>query len=147
MKRLTLRGKQFPKDFDGATLGVAAYLRLQAIEDKEERTEKTPSSKQKTAPKPPKLDVGFEKFWAAYPRKVAKTAAISAFKKIKPDGELLGKMLKTIELSKSTEQWEKGIVPNPSTWLNQGRWDDEFPEKSSAEHSYDLDIFDKLSTF
>ena len=30
-----------------------------------------------------------------------------------------------------TEQWQKEggrFIPNPTTWLNQGRWDDEYEE-------------------
>ena len=70
----------------------------------------------------------FEEFWKAYPKKVGKTYAKMCFVKCKPTQELLRAMLSAIEKQKKSEQWKsnKGkFIPNPSTWLNQGRWMDE----------------------
>jgi DNA-binding PadR family transcriptional regulator len=69
----------------------------------------------------------FEKFWKAYPNKVAKKYAKSFFIKLKPTEELVERMIKAIEEQKNTEKWRKDngqYIPNPSTWLNQGRWED-----------------------
>ena len=74
------------------------------------------------------FDERFEKFWSAYPKKVGKKAAQKAFIKIKPNEELLEKMLKAIETQKRSEQWQKEngqYIPNASTWLNGERWNDE----------------------
>lgn len=74
----------------------------------------------------PKLS--FEKFWEAYPRKVAKQNAYKWFLKHKPNEELLEKILTAIEKYKKTEQWQKDggqFVPHPTTWLNGKRWEDE----------------------
>lgn len=71
---------------------------------------------------------GFDRFWAAYPRKTAKPDAIRAFGKIKPDEALLGTMLAAIERQKQTAQWQEDggrFIPHPSTWLNGHRWEDE----------------------
>lgn len=73
----------------------------------------------------------FEQFWAVYPRKIGKGKAWECWRKIRPDPTLVEKMIRTIEAFKKTRQWirEKGkFIPHPSTWLNQGRWDDEVPE-------------------
>ena len=70
----------------------------------------------------------FEKFWNAYPRKVGKGAAEQSFKKYRPDDELLKTILAAIENQKRLEQWQKDngkYIPNPATWLNQKRWEDE----------------------
>ena len=70
----------------------------------------------------------FDEFWSVYPKKVGKQAAFNAFKKIKPDGDLHQRMLNAIAKAKDCEQWCKNngqYIPNPATWLNQGRWDDE----------------------
>ena len=70
----------------------------------------------------------FERFWAAYPRKVGKGAAANAFKKIKPSEELVQKMLDAITAQNQSDQWKKDggqYIPNPATWLNQSRWEDE----------------------
>ena len=70
----------------------------------------------------------FDVFWNAYPRKNGKGAAEKAFKKIKPSGELLQKMLDAIVVQKQSDQWRRDngqYIPNPATWLNQTRWEDE----------------------
>ena len=69
----------------------------------------------------------FDAFWAAYPRKVGKADARKAFKKIKAP---LDTLLAAIDRQKQSDQWQKNggqYIPNPSTWLNQGRWEDELP--------------------
>lgn len=71
----------------------------------------------------------FEQFWAVYPRNVGKGAAHKAWMKIKPTTELFNKIMSSVENAKKSKQWQKDngqYVPNPATWLNQGRWDDEF---------------------
>lgn len=73
----------------------------------------------------------FDEFWAAYPKKVGKKVAAAAWNKIKPDTELHSKIIASVEKAKRTEQWQREngrFIPNPSTWLNQGRWDDEYEE-------------------
>jgi hypothetical protein len=66
----------------------------------------------------------FGEFWKAYPKKVAKEDAISAWRKIKLDDILFAKMLKAIKDQKLSET-EKQFIPNPATWLNARRWEDE----------------------
>lgn len=70
----------------------------------------------------------FDAFWSAYPRKVGKGVAFKSFEKIKVDEALLNQMLKAISEQVKSEQWRKEsgrYIPNPSTWLNQERWNDE----------------------
>ena len=92
----------------------------------------------------------FDEFWTAYPKKVGKKAAQTAFEKLKPDETLLGKMLDTLTWQAKSEQWQRNdgqFIPNPATWLNQGRWDDQpdiqqVPEK---QPSFDLDAYERDS--
>ena len=73
----------------------------------------------------------FDEFWAAYPKKVGKKAARSSWNKIKPDAELHDKIMTAIGRARVTDQWQREngrFIPNPTTWLNQGRWDDEYEE-------------------
>lgn len=70
-------------------------------------------------------EADFERFWNEYPKKVGKKAAWKAFQRIK---EPLETLLTAIERQKCGDQWsrENGrYIPNPATWLNQGRWEDE----------------------
>ncbi len=81
-----------------------------------------------SAPKPPSGGArgdAFDRFWACYPRKVGKGAAKKAFDRVKVPVESL---LVALETQKRSEQWTRDggrFVPNPSTWLNQERWEDE----------------------
>lgn len=93
-------------------------------------------------PKPPKgAEVYAERFcifWKEYPKKVGKTAAEKAFMKLKPSAEMLQQMLDTIKAQKHTEQWMRDngqYIPNPSTWLNRGQWEDEItaPQSQKAD--------------
>ena len=83
-----------------------------------------PSSEEKEAPAPER-STKFDLFWQAYPKKVGKEAARKAFSRVKAPLESL---LTAIERQKCGNQWttENGrFIPNPATWLNQGRWEDE----------------------
>lgn len=79
----------------------------------------------------------FEKFWEAYPKKVGKQDARRSYERAtKGKGPLFkNNILKALEDQKQSDQWtrENGrFIPNPATWLNQGRWDDEL-EKPEPE--------------
>ncbi|MDY0174200.1 MAG: DUF4373 domain-containing protein [Bacteroidales bacterium] len=80
----------------------------------------------------------FDQFWAIYPRKVGKQAVFKIWTKLNPDKDLFGKILQAVEKHKQSEQWTKDngqFIPNPSTWLNQGRWDDELPQGNGKAYN------------
>ena len=82
------------------------------------------------------LDERFNSFWSAYPKKVGKAYAKQCFDRLKPTAELTQKMLDAIKEQKESVEWRKDngqYIPNPSTWLNQGRWEDELSPASDAE--------------
>jgi hypothetical protein len=117
--------------FTGASNVLADCNQLAIPETETEREGET----EKSTPKPPRgLSVNqeiqslFEKFWQYYPKKVGKDAALKAFTKRKPDEKLLLQMLKALAVQKSQPNWIKEdgqYIPNPATWLNQGRWEDQ----------------------
>lgn len=80
-----------------------------------------------------------ERFWPAYPRKVAKPKALRAWEKLQPDDALVEEMLVALEQQKHSTQWTKDggeFIPHPSTWLNQRRWEDQLePEVKANEHA------------
>ncbi len=85
-------------------------------------------TEQKQTRKSESFDSSFDKFWKCYPNKVGKDAAKKAFDKRTPDDELLGQMMVALENQKASDKWTKDngqYIPNPATWLNQGRWKDE----------------------
>lgn len=70
----------------------------------------------------------FDTFWKAYPKKVGKEAARRAFEKVNIANIPVELLINAIEKQKQGEQWQKEdgrYIPNPATWLNQGRWEDE----------------------
>ena len=88
----------------------------QPITNNQQPNKETPSRKR---------DSLFDSFWQTYPKKVGKDAARKAFEKRKPDNILLECMLKAVRQQQMSDQWAKGFIPNPATWLNEGRWQDE----------------------
>ena len=74
----------------------------------------------------------FEQFWIAYPRKTNKGFARTVFGKIKPNEEMLKKMISSIDRQKRSDQWkDPKYIPHPSSWLNGERWEDEEPTGKS----------------
>ncbi len=89
----------------------------------------------------------FQTFWSAYPKKTAKKAAMTAWKKAKKDLPPIDKVLEAIERQKQSDQWrrDKGqFIPHPATWLNQGRWEDE-PEMGMEGKANKLSRIPKFS--
>jgi hypothetical protein len=77
----------------------------------------------------------FEIFWKAWPRKVAKPAAMKAFKKIKEKN--LDRLIKAIDKQKKSKQWQTTeYIPHPATWLNNERWNDETETASEYHPDY-----------
>jgi hypothetical protein len=68
----------------------------------------------------------FDQFWKQYPRKVAKRAALGAFNRLTKDEQA-----QAVEaIVEHVAYWklkgtETDFIPHASTWLNQGRWEDE----------------------
>jgi uncharacterized protein YdaU (DUF1376 family) len=89
----------------------------------------TINQKPQTNIKPPTaLSVRFDEFWKVYPKKIGKDAAKKAFDKRKPDQAMFDTMLNAIHFQRSSDAWQRDggqYIPNPATWLNQGRWQDE----------------------
>lgn len=70
----------------------------------------------------------FDSFWQAYPKKTGKGAARKAWQKNKPN---LHDVLAALAWQIDSEAWTKEhgqFIPNPATYLNQERWNDEPPK-------------------
>jgi hypothetical protein len=76
----------------------------------------------------PSAPEGFEEFWTAYPRKTAKSDALKAWNKIKPD---LITVLNALDWQRKSEDWTKDsgqYIPYPASYLNSKRYEDEKPK-------------------
>ncbi len=74
------------------------------------------------------LEVMFDEFYQAYPKKRNRQKALQSFKKLKPSGELFAVMMAMLVAWKQSEEWQKDggqFIPLPSSWLNGKRWEDE----------------------
>ncbi|GAA2545926.1 hypothetical protein HD598_002135 [Neomicrococcus aestuarii] len=74
-----------------------------------------------TSSSPATPSMEFTEFWAAYPRKVGKQAAIKAYSKAMK----LADPQKILEGIQKIDVTDSQYIPHPATWLNAGRWDDE----------------------
>lgn len=95
--------------------------------------------------KPPRRPQGelyrFADWYAAYPLKEARGAAERAWAKLskRPDfgDELVDHLVAAVKHAKQhSRRWADGYIPQPATWLNQRRWEDEFQaaEPGRAAH-------------
>jgi len=70
----------------------------------------------------------FEEFYKAYPKKRNKGTAEKAWKKLPLDNGLFDKIMKAVEASKHSPDWQKDngtFIPYPASWLNAKGWEDE----------------------
>lgn len=91
------------------------------------KTDLTRTDNQSTQPD------GFAQFWQEYPKKVAKPAALRAYKSAKLKTKDQDQIVKDLSDKKDSEEWKKEggkYIPHPATYLNQRRWEDVGEQKS-----------------
>ena len=72
--------------------------------------------------------VDFNRFWAAYPRRVARLDALKAWHQLNPSSALVDEMLATLAWQSAQPSWLRDgrqFVPYPASWIRAGRWMDE----------------------
>lgn len=74
----------------------------------------------------------FDIFYATYPRHVGRADAEKAWRKLKPDQNLVQVILAALEQQKQQPRWREDpqFIPHPSRWLNAKRWEDEIDAPS-----------------
>jgi hypothetical protein len=112
----------------GVNPTLNAPLILQEAESEAETDRVLPFGQNSRARGPrasaPREPTGFPEFWALYPAKVGKQAALKAWPKAvrSAGGDPLQIVL---GLKTRLHLFNTDFIPNPATWLNQGRWDDD----------------------
>lgn len=84
----------------------------------------------------------FDAWYATFPNKTAKGAAVKAWQTLSPDDEQTALMVQAVDNQiawRARMKAARQFVPqwcNPSTWLNQQRWEDVLtePEQPQAKH-------------
>lgn len=82
----------------------------------------------------PENDANFARFWAAYPKRVAKKEARRAWAQIRPDALTVDRILTALAWQCQQPAWTKDdgqFVPYPASWLRAERWEDEAPKPTT----------------
>lgn len=75
------------------------------------------------------------RFWAAFPKRVAKKEARQAWATLNPDARTVDRMLETLAWQVRQPAWVKdggAFIPYPASWLRAERWTDEQPTPPSG---------------
>jgi hypothetical protein len=104
----------------GLTSQLGARKSLEVEVEKEREGEKETSNTVRDT---------FADFWAAYPKKVGKAPARKAWLRIVGANAHAAEIIAGIERWKLNSQWDDArYIPNPATFLNERRWEDEVPK-------------------
>ncbi|MBU2835277.1 YdaU family protein [Acidithiobacillus thiooxidans] len=77
----------------------------------------------------------FAEFWAAYPKRVARKVCEKKWKARKLDEKADVILADIAERLKKDYRWLDGYIPNPETYLNGNRWEDDIlPESERPGH-------------
>lgn len=93
-----------------------------------ENTKRLPSENTKESSAADACDARFDQFWAAYPNKKAKPAALKAWARLKVTDDLFTAIMDGLARAKQSQAWIKDdgqFIPHPTTFLNQRRWEDD----------------------
>lgn len=77
---------------------------------------------------------GFSEFWAAYPKKIAKKAAVKVYERAIKDtdpADIINGTKRYAEHVKA-EKTERKFIKSPDGWLNAGRWEDDISVSTST---------------
>lgn len=81
----------------------------------------------------PNITAEFSQWYAKYPRKEAKTAALKAFTKVRKTISLEDLLTGLNRYSASVIGKERQHIALPATWLNAGRWEDDYGPIQTTE--------------
>lgn len=78
-------------------------------------------------------DTEFEQFYKLFPRHEAKKDALKAWGQTQTVRPSTTELLAALERAKASDQWRRGYIPLPASWLRGERWTDELkPAAPSA---------------
>lgn len=111
--------------------GLKGYPKgIHTLQEKEKETDKETETEKESPKKEKKLKPtteGFEEFWTAYPKKIAKADAERAWDKIRPDTQAV---INSLTWQCRSDDWTKEngkYIPYPASYLNAKRYQDEKP--------------------
>lgn len=96
--------------------------RREEIREEEKRTNTGAAAQSSDA-----VPAGFETFWAMYPNRVEKKAAVAEWRRLAPDAGLQQAIVSAVEAQARGRKWREGFVKAPHRWLKDRNWEDEVP--------------------
>lgn len=78
------------------------------------------------------LSAEFDLWYADYPKKVGKDAARKAFAKARKSTDLETLLDGLRHYRESVKTSERQFIANPATWLNAGRWEDDYSQSPAG---------------
>lgn len=116
-------------DADNVTSASAREEKRREEKDQDQKPPQPPASGGRGVRSARKLkavpdESRFAEFWQAYPRKVAKPAAMKAWAGVAAEAEAI---IAGVRLWAGSVEWQKDggqFIPHPATFLNQRRWED-----------------------
>jgi len=119
--------KNIPYRYPVDTPSIPHRHQEQEQEQEQEQDKDIGQISKKPNPKKTKSLLGFNEFWSQYPKKVAKGQAEKAWLKIKPDQQLLQKIIEQTKKYTSfvSKNGNMEYCKHPATWLNAKCWEDE----------------------
>ena len=112
-------------------VNFAKYRDIRSAEERREyfREWKRAKRQEAAGAKKPRREAGddtaFDAFWNAYPKKVAKPAALKAWKAAKLANGDCDAVMGALAAFRDSADWQKNngqFIPHPATWLNGKRW-------------------------
>lgn len=85
------------------------------------------------------FETDFLEIYSAYPVKKGKAPAFKKYQDYRRNNNIPDKsiLIDHIKRSIETKEWKEGFTPHFSTWMNQRRWEDELPEESKPEETFE----------
>ena len=121
----------------GTIIQIVNYKKYQVVTDKQQTDNKPVTNEQQTDNKPSTTNKNeknkenekkkrFLLFWDLYPKKINKKDSLKKWMKL--SDEEINEISKTIKLFIAYKPFEDYTHPNPTTYLNQRRWEDVISE-------------------
>jgi uncharacterized protein YdaU (DUF1376 family) len=140
-----------PNKINESTHANASQSQCHTDTDTDTDTDIEIKEKEKEKEKPKKTAIHFEEFWQSYPKKAGKQDCLKKWKLKNLDGIAKLIISDVICRKKDHKQWQDGYIPNPLTYLNGQRWEDEIvtrdinPKKDccSIDELFEPDFYEK----
>jgi hypothetical protein len=82
-------------------------------------------------PKKNNTSFRFAEWWDVYPKKVEKKKCLAKWKSRGLD-KLADMLIADVKKRRKSKKWQNGFIPNPLTYINGDRWEDELDEPNRS---------------